>query len=242
MTHLRLGVIIPTYNEQKRIQKAFDALEIFVSEHPGIIDEVIFVDDGSLDETKSSLELFSLKQVIPTKIIHYKKNKGKGYAVRQGMLSCVSDYCLMIDADMSTSFDEILQCIPLMEEGKPIIIGTRKDRGAVLVKKQPWYRQGMGDFYAVLARCLTHVDIKDFGCGFKLFSRQAAHDIYQRTIINRWTFDTEVLFLARKLEYSFVEVGVKWKNDEDTRVSVLRDSLQSIIDLLRMVFNHRSLR
>lgn len=233
-----LTLIIPTYNEQQRLSKTFEELRLFMQEHPSIIQEVIFVDDGSTDGTRKRINAFINTGGLPVKMISYDQNKGKGYAVRQGMLAFEGTYGLMIDADMSTSFEEIIQCLPLMKEGCPIIIGTRKERGAVLVKKQPWYRQRMGELYAVFARCITRVHIKDFGCGFKLFSRQAAQDIFSRATINRWTFDTEVLFLAQQLGYPFKEVGVRWKNDEDTRVSVLRDGIQSVIDLVRMVVSY----
>jgi len=232
-----LTIIIPVYNEEKRLRISFNEIDAYVQEYPHMDVSFVFVDDGSTDATRSLLEQYSANR-SHISVLGYEVNQGKGSAVRKGMLETKGEYKLMVDADMSTSLSEISKIIPYMKQGIPIIVGTRKEHGAKLLKKQPWYRQGMGDIYGIVARLVTGVKIKDFGCGFKAFSDDAAQRIFKHTIINRWTFDTEVLFLARKNNIAYKEVGVNWKNDEDTRVDVVRDAIQSLYDVIRMYIHH----
>lgn len=236
-----LSIIIPVYNEERRLEVTLNELDRFEKAYPHMDYEVVFVDDGSTDNTKALLEEYA-KGAKNIRVLSYGANAGKGYAVRYGMLKSLGTYRLMADADMSTSLFEIERCLPGMKECVPILVGTRKTKGAVLVKKQPWYRQGMGDLYGLLARVITGVRIKDFGCGFKAFSKDAAEKIFTKTIVNRWVFDTEVLYLAKLLGIPFREVGVHWKNDEDTRVHIARDAFQSAYDLLRMSIHHKRKR
>ncbi len=233
-----LSIIIPLYNEERRLSKTFDEVRRFLRTRPNINTEVIFVDDGSSDGTTRVVEAFLPELAGKGQLIKSTPNQGKGSVVRQGMLAAHGDYRLMVDADMSTSLDELDKCQEFMKNKVPIIIGTRKDHGAQLVKKQPWYRQKMGEAYAVFARFATGLTMKDFGCGFKLFSAQAAHNIFSRAFVNRWIFDTEVLVLARQLGYPVAEVGVIWINDEDTRVHFVRDGAQALYDLVRIYLKH----
>lgn len=234
-----LSVIIPLYNEDRRLFKTFDEVLAFVLSHPDFFSEIIFVDDGSVDKTKLAVEEFINSKLPTAKLISYGVNKGKGYAVRQGMLAAHGEYCLMVDADMSTSLSEFDKFLPEIEKGSELVIGTRKEHGAKLIKKQPWYRQKMGEAYAILAQALTGLPMKDFGCGFKVFSKDAAIKIFSVAFVNRWIFDTEVLLLAKKYAIPVTEIGVAWTNDEDTRVSIVRDVFQSLYDLLRIFFKHR---
>ena len=149
------------------------------------------------------------------------------------------DYILNIDADMSTSLDELKKFLPFIAQHLPIIIGTRRGCDSFLAKKQPWCRQKMGEFYIFLSQLATGVKIKDFNCGFKIFSKKAAIKIFSMAMINRWVFDAEILFLAKKNNYQLKEVGVIWSDNRDTRVNVVRDALLSIYDLIRMLARHR---
>ncbi len=233
-----LSIIIPVYNEERRLHVTLNEIENFRKAYSHMDYEIVFVDDGSTDNTKKLLEEYAEK-FKDIRVLGYQKNQGKGYAVRKGMLESMGMYRLMIDADMSTSLIEVEQCLPGMKECVPILVGTRKTKGAVLVKKQPWYRQGMGDLYGLLARTITGVRIKDFGCGFKAFSKEAAENIFSKTIVNRWVFDTEVLYVAKRMGIPFREIGVHWKNDEDTRVNIAKDAFQSVYDLVRMSIYHK---
>ena len=235
---LRLSVIIPAYNEARRLATTFAEVLKWRAARPDVANEIIFVDDGSTDNTQSLLEEFA-KNNPSVRVLSYAANRGKGYAVRQGIMVSEADYCLIVDADMSTSLFELDKFLPLMSAGEPVIIGTRKEHGAVLVKKQPWHRQKMGEIYALLAGWVTGVKIKDFGCGFKVFSREASHAVFTPAFIDRWIWDTEILYLARRAGYPIAEVGVNWSNDEDTRVGALRETFRSLWDLLRIYWGHR---
>jgi dolichyl-phosphate beta-glucosyltransferase len=147
----------------------------------------------------------------------------------------------MADADMSTSLLEITKFIPAIERDTHLIMGTRKGSSAILIKHQPWYREKMGEAYALLARLITGLTIRDFGCGFKVFSREAAQRIFSQLVTVGWVFDTEALYLAKRFHYTVEEVGISWKNDPQTRVHILTDIFKSVFDLMYMRFKHRSL-
>jgi dolichyl-phosphate beta-glucosyltransferase len=233
----RLAIIIPAYNEARRLAGAFSEIRKFRAANPGLVNEIIFVDDGSRDATAALINDF-VKDNQPARLVSYGKNRGKGYAVRQGISAGAADYYLVADADMSTSLFELAKFLPLMAQGAPVIIGTRKGHGARLLKKQPWRRQKMGEIYAGLARLVTGVKIKDFGCGFKVFSRRVARAIFTLAFIDRWIWDTEILYLARRSGYPIAEVGVDWADDEDTRVDAFRETFRSVWDLLRIYWGH----
>jgi dolichyl-phosphate beta-glucosyltransferase len=237
---LSLSIVIPVFNEAKRLDNTFVALESLLSDFKFSNLEVIFVDDGSEDETMMRIQNFVKKYPL-ARLIVYKPNRGKGYAVRRGMLAAKNNYILMLDADMSTSFSELEKFIPYMERDCPVIIGSRKKEGAVINKAQPWLRQKMGLGYTFLANLILGVGIRDFTCGFKCFSYNAAQNIFSRAKVNRWSYDAEVLYLAKKLNLEIYEVPVVWHDDERTRVRLLRDVLVSFRDLLKIRLLHRSL-
>lgn len=226
------------YNEERRLHITLSGVDRFAQSYPHMDYEIMFVDDGSTDKTRDMLQQYA-ERSSRIRIVHYGMNAGKGYAVKKGMLESRGMYRLMADADMSTSLLEVERFLSGMKECVPILIGTRKTQGAVLIKKQPWYRQGMGDLYGLLARVITGVPIIDFGCGFKAFSASAAETIFGKTIVNRWVFDTEVMFIAKRMGIPYREIGVHWKNDEDTRVHIAKDAFQSVYDLIRMSVYHR---
>lgn len=231
-TSLSLSIVIPVFNEEKRLAVTFDALDCFVRKNIFKKLEVIFVNDGSRDKTYELIENF--RPGCRVRCISYSINHGKGYAIREGMKQTTNDYCLMMDADISTPLTEIEKFIPLMKAGKPIIIGIRKGEGAKVEKHQPWYRRKMGRVYTLLASAFTGVWVSDFTCGFKCFSQEATQIIFPQTVINHWSYDAEILALAKVHGIEIYEVGVRWINDERTRVRIAKDTLQSFRDLLKI--------
>lgn len=229
-----LSLIIPLYNEESRLPMTFQALIDFAGRRLLPLDEVIFVDDGSGDETSRLVKEFKFE--FPVKLISYPQNRGKGHAVRKGMLAANSDYALMLDADMSTPLTEIEKFMPFMEFGAPVIIGTRKAVGAEILKRQPLYRQKMGEAYTALANLITGAGVSDFTCGFKCFSKEAINKIFTNAKIDRWSYDAEILYLARLRGFAIQEVPVTWSNDENTKVSLGKDAWQSFRDLLKIRF------
>ncbi len=233
-----LSVVIPAYNEAKRLPVAFAEIEKLTAGNFFKKLEIIFVDDGSTDTTAEVIHKYINSRHglnASCKIISYCPNCGKGQAIKSGMLAAQGDYILMADADMSTPLTDIAKFVPAIENDTPIVIGTRKAKGSVLIKRQPWHREWMGEIYATLARWILGLNYRDFSCGFKLFARAPARDIFSRLIINGWIFDTEALFLAKKLNYPVVEVGVNWAHDSATKVKVWGSIFSSIMDLVKIV-------
>lgn len=229
---LSLSIVIPVFNEENRLSKTFAELKEFFKNYSLRDTELIFVDDGSQDQTVNLIKQF--RAGCPVKLISYAPNRGKGYAVRQGMLAAKNDYVLMLDADMSTEFSELGNFLPRIEEGIPVIIGSRKKEGAKVARAQSWSRRKLGEGYTFLANLILGVWVSDFTCGFKCFSKEAAQKIFSRTAINRWSYDAEALFLARKFGFAIREIPVIWRNDDNTRVRLKKDILESLIDLLKI--------
>src|SRR3989344_3468126 len=214
---IKISVVIPVFNEEKRLPKTFSALNALSRDPFFSGAEIIFVDDGSMDGTKKLIENF--RSDINVKLVSCEKNRGKGFAVRRGMLEANNDYA------------------PFLDQGAHVIIGTRKAAGARILKHQPFLRQKMGEVYTALANLATGARVSDFPCGFKCFSMEAIHKIFPYARIDRWSYDAEILYLARLCNLKIHEVPVLWTNDEDSRVRLGKDALQSFTDLLKIRLN-----
>lgn len=237
-----ISFVIPVYNEEKRLKKAFNALEKGFSFAGIKLEKIIFVNDGSTDKTvlKIKAEKTILQKATKAKveIVSYFRNMGKGYAVRQGMFASNSDYTLLFDVDMSTPLSEFGKFMPFIEKKIDVIVGTRKNGHSTVVKHQPLYRELLGKGFTLLSNTILNTWVTDFTCGFKAYSRYAKNEVFSRAFINRWGYDAENLFLARKLGFSIEEKAVKWTNDERTKVNLFRDLPQTLLDLFRIRFNH----
>ena len=229
--------VIPVYNEEKRIGWTFQALKegiVFLARFKADVSlkQVIFVDDGSEDQTKALIESF--KFPVPVKLISYQPNRGKGYALKKGMLAAETDYVLFFDADMSTPLTELEKFLPFIRAGKPVIIGTRKDVKSTVIKHQPWWRETLGKGFTLLSRLILNVPVTDFTCGFKAFSKEVAKEVFSRQKINRWGFDAEILFLANRLGFGITEKAVAWSNEPSSRVKLFKDLPLSFLELLQI--------
>ncbi len=237
-----LSFVIPVYNEEKRIGKTIKALQKGFNFNGLKLKEVIFVDDGSTDQTKFTLEkaVFDLRKSLKAeiKIISYKKNKGKGFAVKTGMLASSADYTLLFDADMATPLNELSKFLPLIEKRVPVIIGTRKNGESTVKKPQPLYRQILGRGFTLLSNLTLNTWVTDFTCGFKAFSKEAKGEIFSKSTINRWGYDAEILFLAKKFGFEIQEKAVFWYDDKDSRVNLLKDLPQTFGELIKIRINH----
>jgi len=231
-----LSFVIPIYNESKRLHKTFEALQGGFSFSGIKLEKVIFVDDGSIDNTKDKIkrQKLKLKQILKAKIevISYPINRGKGYAVKQGMLASDSDYTLFFDADMSTPLSEFSKLMPHIQKQVDVLVGTRKNGHSTVVKHQPLYRELLGRGFTLISQLILNTWVTDFTCGFKAFSRTAKNEIFPLAQIERWSYDSEILYLGRMLGYKLQEVPVLWKNDEGTKVNLLKDIPKTLIDLI----------
>ena len=230
---MKLSIVIPAYNEATRIGPTLlAAYEYFKELFPD--HELLVVDDGSRDNTSGLVRQLQTEQIPTLRLLANGRNMGKGGALQHGMLAAKGDYLLFCDADQSTPFSEMEKFLPALKQNQPVIIGTRKSDGAEVIKHQPWLRETMGKGFTVLSRTMIGVKVSDFTCGFKLFSREAAQAIFSRQRVYDWSFDSEILHIAVKLGYSITVVPVTWINSEDTRVNLVRDTINSFKGLLRI--------
>lgn len=231
--NIYLSIIIPIYNEQKRLYKITQVYQFLNQAH--FTHEIILIDDGSQDNTLKKLNELSKK--FKFHLISYQKNKGKGFAVKEGMLAATGRYRLFIDIDLSTPIEELNKFFPYF--GKhDIIIGSRKKKGAKIFTHQPKLREELGKGFTKLSQITLGLTISDFTCGFKCFSTKAAKQIFSRQKLDRWGFDSEILFLAKRLGFKVKEVPVSWSNDPNTKVKFPQDLIRSLLDLLRIRYYH----
>lgn len=238
-----ISFIIPVYNEEKRLGKTFSALRNLIMPEGFKLEAVIFADDGSTDATAAKIKDHAsrIKEALnaDVKLISYKENRGKGYAVKQGMLASKSDYSLFFDADMSTPLTQLKKFVPFMEKGYDVILGTRKNGHSTVIKHQPYMREKLGKGFTLMTQiALNSRQVTDFTCGFKAFSKVATRSIFPRCIIDRWGYDAEIIFLAQKLKLTLVEKSVIWTNDERTKVKLSKAIPQTLSELVKIRMAH----
>ncbi|MDP3795406.1 MAG: glycosyltransferase family 2 protein [bacterium] len=216
---MHLSVIIPAYNEEKRIGRTLRAVNEYLRRRSYGY-EIIVVSDGSRDGTVPLVK--NLSEEIPhLQLIDNKENHGKGFVVRQGMLEAKGEIRLFMDADNSTSVDHIELMEPLFEQGYHVVIGTRDSRDnprAQQTVAQSFAKRLAGDIGNLVIQALVVPGIWDTQCGFKAVSARAAQEIFSRMTTNRWAFDVEMLGLARKLDYKIGIIPVRWINDAMSHV------------------------
>ncbi|MEI8060783.1 MAG: dolichyl-phosphate beta-glucosyltransferase [Candidatus Berkelbacteria bacterium] len=226
-----LSIVIPAYKEQERIHKSLDAIIDFHKDHNFSI-EVLIVLDGTPDNTLAAAEKY--RSVIPgLKIIDRKENKGKGYTVRQGMLEAKGKYILFTDADNATPIDQVDKLLKYKDE-YPVIIGSRYISGGKLAIPQSFVRKFGGRALNLVIQSLAVGGIHDTQCGFKMFEHDAAKEIFKRMTFERFSFDIEILAIARVHKYKVKEVGITWYDDPHSTVSPIKDGLKMIRDAWRV--------
>ncbi len=238
MKNKTISFVIPCYNEEARIEKTFEALTRVVIPRGLKLDQIIFVDDGSIDKTFVRMTDFAKSSNLPISVISYKTNRGKGNAIRIGMTASTADYSLFFDADMSTPLSELAKFAPVMKTGVDVIIGTRKNGHSTVVKHQPLMRELMGKVFTKITQILLGVGVTDFTCGFKAFSRNATNTIFPKAIIEGWGYDAEIIFLAARYKFKIKEVAVTWANDERTKVNLRSAIIKTLLELVEIRWNH----
>lgn len=198
--------------------------------------EFVIVDDGSTDNT-SDMARQLLGKRDDVRVLEEKPNRGKGHAVKVGMLAARGDLVLFTDADLSTPPDEIDKFWRWFEQGFDVVIGSRKMEGAVLERHQPLWRESMGKVFTWLTNRIATRDISDITCGFKCFTHDAAQRLFSRSIIDDWSFDAEVLFIAQKHKLRIKEVPVRWHDETGTKVRIIRDATRAFLGLLKIRLN-----
>jgi dolichyl-phosphate beta-glucosyltransferase len=235
---LPLSIVIPCYKEEKRLEPGLSRAIDYLSSHVQGRFELIFVNDGSTDRTVEILEAAKQHYAgIPMEIASYLPNRGKGYAVRTGVLHSRGNQVLVMDADFSIELSEMFKFLAALD-AVDIVIGTKKHRLTQTLKPQDPLRRFLGKGYTVLAGIVLGLRFSDITCSFKAFRGEVARDIFRRQKINRWSYDSETLFLAKKLRYTTRELPVKWHHEEQSRVSPFIDTLRSSRELLAILSNY----
>ncbi|MFH1590249.1 MAG: dolichyl-phosphate beta-glucosyltransferase [archaeon] len=227
-----LSIVMPAYNEDKRIKKSLIDIIKHLNEKK-IVYELIVVDDGSSDKTVEIVNGFQGN----IRILKNKTNSGKGFSVRKGIENAKYDLVLFTDADLATPIEELDKMLKEMELGADIVIASRNLPKSNIVVKQPFYRQIMGKTFPFLVRLLLIPNIRDTQCGFKLFRTNIAKQIVKKQTIHGFSFDVEILFIARKLGFKIKEVPVKWIDKKGSKVNPLTDAFKMFMDLIRIRHN-----
>lgn len=235
-----LSIVIPAYNEESRLPGSLKVVRSYL-EGAGEPYEVLVVDDGSQDSTPGLLD--ALRPAWPQlQVLRLDSNRGKGAAVRQGMLRARGRLRLFSDSDLSTPIEEMEKLRAAIERGAEVAIGSRAVAGAVITEHQPRHREAMGRAYNRLLRSLVLPGVHDSQCGFKMFTARAAEICFSHLAAERFGFDAEVLWRARASSLPVAEVPVTWRNDRGTRVSSLRDGPRMLLDLARLTWEVRTHR
>lgn len=224
---MKLSVIIPAYNEENRIAETLKLVKKYL-EKQDYDWEIIIVDDGSKDKTRKVV-----RKMDGFRLNKKRKNKGKGYSVREGMLVASGDYRLFMDADNATKITEIGHFWPWFDKGYDIVVGSRDIKGSKVAVSQVWYKELAGRLGNVLIQIVAVWGIHDTQCGFKVFSKKAAEDVFPLQKIDGFGFDIEDLALAKKMGYKIKEEPIIWHNVEGSKVS-LKSYLKVFVDLFKV--------
>lgn len=228
-----LSVVIPAFNERERLPQAIRQVAGYFRRPV----EIVVADDGSRDGTAAVAETILADTPHPYAVIRHAHNHGKGCAARLGMLHARGRHRLIMDADCATPIDQWEKLRARLEAGADIAVGSRAAPGARITVAQPWHRRPLGPAFNLLVQAVLFGGIRDTQCGFKAYRAEAARDLFSRQRIDSFTFDPEILFLALRRGYRVEEVGVVWKDQPDSKVSVFRDSSRMLVDLLRIRMN-----
>lgn len=230
-----LSVIIPAYNEERRLPKTLRAVYEYLLKQ-SYDSEILVVVDGSTDKTAEIVR--SLEPTIKgLRLLEYKENHGKGWGVREGILEAQGQYRIFMDADNATTVDHFEKMAPYFEQGYNVVIGSRDIKEAVIAVPQSWFRRRLGDIFNLIVQIVAGLwGIWDTQCGFKGFTAKAARDIFSRTTIDRWAFDVEVLVIAKKLGYKIKQVPVIWINDPESKVK-LKGMIKMLLEVAKIRWN-----
>ncbi len=231
----KYSIIIPAYNESQRITATLDKVLAHIAQEKWDA-EVLVVNDGSRDDTADIIRRYA-ETHSNVRLVENPGNRGKGYSVRNGMQQAKGEVLLFSDADLSSPIYEARKLFEALDSGADVAIGSRWLQRETQTERQPLYRQLFGRLFNLMLRRVLGLPFKDTQCGFKAFSRRAADAIFPRQRIERWGFDPELLFLAKKFGLVTQEVPVEWAHDERSKISPIKDGLKIFLEMLQIRWN-----
>lgn len=233
---LDISIIIPAYNEESRLPKTLDCISAYLQARPYRA-EMIVVDDGSSDRT-SEIVSARMQKNPGLRLVSNGENRGKGFSVRHGMLEARGEIALFSDADLSTPIDEADKLFAaLREQGYDAAIGSRAIDRSLIEVHQSSIREQAGNFFNLLVRWIMGIEFSDTQCGFKAFRRERAKIIFEQQRVERFGFDPEILFLAKRHGLRVAEIPVRWSHDSATKVNVAVDGIRMFLELLWVRWN-----
>lgn len=233
-------MVVPAYNEEERLPRTLARLDEYYRTQPYPWD-VTVVSDGSTDGTARVVEDFAAAHG-GFRLIDSQPNHGKGYVVRLGMLQAEGDVVLFCDADLATPQEETEKLLEHIRLGAEVAIGSRPLADSTLERRQPLYRELLGRAFNQVVQLLAIRGIDDTQCGFKMFTRKASQDVFQRCKLDGFSFDFEALLVARDLGYRIDEVPIRWSHQEGSKVVLLRDGPRMLRDLVRLRLRGKRVR
>ena len=229
-----ISIVIPAYNEERRLPATLASLLEYVEARTWAPWEIVIVNDGSKDRTAAVAAQFAAAHA-GIRVLENPGNRGKGYSVRHGMLEATGDWILFTDSDLSAPIGELDKLMDAARsQGASVAIGSRALNRGLIEVHESLFRETAGRIFNLIMRVVTGLRFSDTQCGFKLFERGAAQEIFRRQRIERWGFDAELLFIARRLGYKTVEVPVRWSHSVGTKINMVGDSVNMFLDLVRI--------
>jgi dolichyl-phosphate beta-glucosyltransferase len=223
-----LSLVVPAYNEEQRLPSTLQKMQSFLSRQSFTF-EVLVVDDGSADGTAGVVE--RAMEGFPRLRLLREPHRGKGHAVRQGMLAATGDCVMFCDADLSMPIEEVTKFPEALRGPYGVAIGSREVAGARRIG-EPGHRHMMGRVFNLIVRLLAVPGLQDTQCGFKAFTREATRQIFNRQTLDGFGFDVEVLYIARKQGIDITEIPISWYYCASSRVDPIRDTVRMFKDVL----------
>jgi len=231
-----LSVVVPLFNEASCLHTNITKILTFLKSS-GLSYEVVLVNDGSTDETEAICGRI-VRHAPVVRLIGHSKNRGKGFAVRAGMLQACGKYRIFFDADLAVPIHYIGPLLEHLRSGASVVIGSRHLPKSSLKVREGVVRQSFGEVFRRLAKLCLGLKVSDITCGFKGFTSSAAFNIFSRSLIDRWGYDAEVIFLAQKFNYPIQEIPVEWYHSFDSKVHVGIDSVRTLVEMLQIRHRH----
>jgi dolichyl-phosphate beta-glucosyltransferase len=228
-----ISLIIPAYNEENRLPRALEQVFTFL-EKQSFPFEVVVVENGSTDRTLEIANAFAADR--PNLLVIHEETKGKGIAIKRGVLAAHGEYRFLCDTDLSMPIEEILKFFPPQLDDFDVAIGSREAQGSIRYD-EPSYRHWGGRMVNLLIRMLILPGFQDTQCGFKCFRAESTLPLFEQQTIYGWSFDIELLYLARKRKLRIKEVPINWYFDPESKVNAVRDALKMISDIFRIHLN-----